>query len=149
MRRRVMKYQAGGVGRCIVARFEDGDPILDSLINIAKKEEIRAAIVYLIGGITEATIVVGPDKEELPPNPVWRTLTESHEAAAIGTIFWEEDEPKVHIHGSYGKRDMVKVGCLRDKANTFLVLEAIILEITGVKAVRELDPKSNMVLLKL
>lgn len=144
-----MKYQAGGVGRCIVARFEDGDPILDSLVSIAKKEEIRAAIVYLVGGITEATIVVGPDKEELPPNPVWRELTESHEAAAVGTIFWEGNEPKIHIHGSFGKRDTVKVGCLRDKANTFLVLEAIILEITGVKAVRELDPKSNMVLLKL
>ena len=144
-----MKYQSGGVGRCIVARFDDGDPILDSLIDIAKKEEIKAAVVYLLGGITEATIVVGPDKEELPPNPVWRTLTESHEAAAVGTIFWEGNEPKIHIHGSFGKRDMVKVGCLRDKANTFLVLEAIILEITGVKAVRELDPKSNMVLLKL
>jgi uncharacterized protein len=144
-----MKYQVGGVGRCIVARFEDGDPILDRLIDIAKKEEIRAAVVYLLGGITEATLVVGPDKEEFPPNPVWRTLTESHEAAAVGTIFWEGNEPKIHIHGSFGKRDMVKVGCLRDKANTFLVLEAIILEITGVKAVRELDPKSNMVLLKL
>jgi uncharacterized protein len=144
-----MKYQVGGVGRCIVARFEDGDPILDSLIDIAKKEQIRAAVVYLLGGITEATIVVGPDKEELPPTPVWRTLTESHEASAMGTIFWEGNEPKIHIHGSFGKRDMVKVGCLRDKANTFLVLEAIILEITGVKAVRELDPKSNMVLLKL
>ncbi|MGD0234238.1 MAG: DUF296 domain-containing protein [Syntrophorhabdales bacterium] len=144
-----MKYQVGQVGRCVVARFEDGDPILDSLIDIAKKEEIRAAIVYLVGGITEAKIVVGPDKEELPPNPVWRTLTESHEAAAIGTIFWEGNEPKVHIHGSFGKRDMVKVGCLREHANTFLVLEAIILEITGVKAVRELDSRSNMVLLKL
>jgi uncharacterized protein len=144
-----MKYQTGQIGRCIVARFEDGDPILDTLVEIARKEDIRAAIVYLIGGITEATIVVGPDKEELPPNPVWRTLTESHEAAAIGTIFWEGNEPKIHVHGSYGKRDMVKVGCLRDKANTFLVLEAIILEITGVKARRELDPKSNMVLLKL
>ena len=144
-----MKYQTGQIGRCIVARFEDGDPILDTLVEIARKEDIRAAIVYLIGGITEATIVVGPDKEELPPNPVWRTLTESHEAAAIGTIFWEGNEPKIHVHGSYGKRDMVKVGCLRDKANTFLVLEAIILEITGVNARRELDPKSNMVLLKL
>ena len=144
-----MKYRVGGVGRCIVARLEDGDPILDSLIDIAKKEEIRAAIIYLIGGITEATIVVGPDKDELPPNPVWRTLTESHETAAIGTIFWEGNEPKVHIHGSFGKRDMVKVGCVREEASTFLVLEAIILEITGVKAVRELDPKSNMVLLKL
>ena len=94
-------------------------------------------------------LVVGPDKEELPPNPVWRTLTESHEAAAIGTIFWEGSQPKIHIHGSYGKRDMVAVGCLRDQANTFLVMEAVIIEITGVKAVRELDPQSNMVLLKL
>jgi predicted DNA-binding protein with PD1-like motif len=144
-----MKYRVGGLGRCIVARFENGDPILDNLVEIARKEDIRAAIVYLIGGITNATIVVGPDKEELPPNPVWRTLTESHEAAAIGTIFWEGNQPKIHVHGSYGKRDMVTVGCLRDQANTFLVLEAVIVEITGVKAVRELDPQSNLVLLKL
>ncbi len=144
-----MKYQVGGIGRCVVARLEDGEPILDSLIDIARKEEIRAGIVYLIGGVTEATIVVGPDKEELPPNPVWRTLTESHEAAAIGTIFWEGNEPKIHLHGSYGKRDVVKVGCLREHGNAFIVLEAVIIEITGVKAVRGLDPKSNMVLLKL
>jgi uncharacterized protein len=144
-----MNYQVGGVGRCVVARLEDGEPILESLVGIAKKEDIRAAIVYLVGGVTEATIVVGPDKEEIPPNPVWRTLTESHETLATGTIFWEGNEPKIHMHGSYGKRDDVKVGCLREKGNAFLVLEAIILEITGVKAVRELDPKSNMVLLKL
>ena len=144
-----MKYQVGGLGRCIVARFEDGDPVLDNLETLAKKENIRAAVVYLVGGITEATIVVGPDKEELPPTPVWREILESHEAVGVGTIFWEGNEPKIHFHGSYGKRDDVKVGCLRGQANTFLVLEAIILEITGVTARRELDPKSNMVLLKL
>ncbi len=144
-----MNYQVGGVGRCIVVRLEDGESILESLIEIAKKEEIRAGIVYLVGGVTEATIVVGPDKDELPPNPVWRTLTESHEVSAIGTIFWEGTEPKIHLHGSYGKRDTVKVGCLRGQGNAFIVLEAVILEITGVKARRELDPKSNMVLLKL
>ncbi len=144
-----MKYQVGQAGRCIVAKLEDGEPILDTLIAIAKKDEIKAAVVYLVGGVTEATIVVGPDKDELPPNPVWRTLTESHEAAAIGTIFWQGNEPKIHLHGSYGKRDMAKVGCLREQGNAFIVLEAIILEITGVKAVRELDPKSNMVLLRL
>ena len=144
-----MKYQTGGLGRCIVARFEDGDPVLDNLEALARKENIRAAVVYLVGGITEATIVVGPDKEELPPTPVWREILESHEAVGVGTIFWEGNEPRIHFHGSYGKRDDVKVGCLRGQANTFLVLEAIILEITGVTARRELDPKSNMVLLKL
>jgi predicted DNA-binding protein with PD1-like motif len=43
----------------------------------------------------------------------------------------------------------VKVGCLREAADTFIVLEAVILEIEGIDAARELDPLSNMVLLKL
>ncbi len=144
-----MKYRVGGLGRCVVARFENGDSILEKLVEIAVKEDIKAAIVYLIGGMTDAKIVVGPDKEELPPTPVWRTLTESHEAAAIGTIFWEGNQPRIHLHGAYGKRDVVRVGCLREQANAFLVLEAVIVEITGVDAVRELDPQSNMVLLSL
>jgi len=43
----------------------------------------------------------------------------------------------------------VKVGCMRENAEAFLVLEAILMEIKGVNAVRELDPVSNMVLLKV
>jgi len=47
------------------------------------------------------------------------------------------------------KKDMVKVGCLREKSETFLVLEAVIIEMDGITAARELDPVSGMVLLKL
>jgi uncharacterized protein len=137
------------VGRCIVARFEDGDEILPHLTEIARQENIRAAIFYLVGGIKEGRIVVGPEKDELPPVPVWRSLSESHELVGIGTLFWEEDTPKIHFHGAYGKRDTVRAGCLREKGETFIVLEAIIMEIEGVNAVRELDPLSGMVLLSL
>ena len=76
----------------------------------------------------------------MPPVPMWRELGESHEILGVGTIFYQGDEPKVHLHGAFGKRDNVKVGCLREKAETFLVLEAVIVEIEGVNAVRELDP---------
>ena len=44
---------------------------------------------------------------------------------------------------------MVKVGCLREKSETFLVLEAVIIEIQGINAVREPDPVSGLTLLKL
>jgi predicted DNA-binding protein with PD1-like motif len=44
---------------------------------------------------------------------------------------------------------MVKIGCLREKSETFLVLEAVIIEMEGITATRELDPVSGMVLLKL
>ncbi|MBN2655038.1 MAG: DNA-binding protein [Nitrospirae bacterium] len=144
-----MKYQIGEPGRIAVARFEDGDDILKGLVDIAIKENIRAGVFYLVGGMKEGRFVVDPKTEQMPPVPDWREISESHEIVGIGTIFWDEKEPRVHFHGAYAKRDEVKAGCLRQNAKAFLVLEAIVMEIKGVSAQRELDPVSNMVLLKI
>lgn len=144
-----MKYQIGRTGRVVVARFEDHEDVIGNLTSIAKKESIRAGIFYLIGGMREGSIVVGPEKDIMPPVPVWKELGESHEVVGLGTIFYQGDEPKVHFHGAFGKKDMVKVGCLREKSETFLILEAVIVEIDGVDAVRELDPVSGLTLLRL
>ncbi|HYA27088.1 MAG TPA: DUF296 domain-containing protein [Thermodesulfovibrionales bacterium] len=144
-----MKYQTGRVGRVVVARFEDGEDVLRNLSDIAKKENILAAAFYLVGGMREARIVVGPEKDQMPPVPVWKELGESHEVTGFGTIFFQGNEPKVHFHGAFGKKDMVKVGCVREKSETFLVLEAVILELDGIDAVREFDPVSGLTLLKL
>jgi uncharacterized protein len=144
-----MKYQTGKPGRIIVARFEDHEDVLGNLVSIAKKEAIRAGIFFLVGGMREGRIVVGPETDALPPKPIWKTLGQSHEVVGNGTIFWQNDEPKIHFHGAFGKKDMVKVGCLREQSETFLVLEAVLIEIEGITATRELDPVSGMVLLKL
>ena len=97
----------------------------------------------------EGRIVVGPEEDKIPPKPVWKQLGESHEVVGIGTIFWDKKVPKIHFHGAFGKKDMVKMGCLREKSETFLVLETIIIEIKGIKARREFDPVSGLTLLKL
>jgi len=144
-----MKYQLGEAGRIAVARFEDGENVLQGLIDIAKKEDIRAGVIYLVGGMKGGRFVVGPEKEDLPPVPIWREIRESHEVLGLGTIFWQNDEPKIHFHGAFGKRDDVRVGCLREMSETFLVLEAIVIEIKGVTAVRAFDPASGLALLKL
>jgi predicted DNA-binding protein with PD1-like motif len=144
-----MNYSIGEAGRIVVARFEDGDQIIQGLTEIVKKENIRAGVYYLVGGMKSGKFVVGPETEAMPPVPVWRELNESHEILGIGTIFWNCDEPKLHFHGTYVKRDNVKGGCMRENAEAFLVLEAIIIEIIGVNAVREIDPVSGMVLLKV
>jgi predicted DNA-binding protein with PD1-like motif len=144
-----MKYQVGKTGRVVVARFEDGEDALENITGIAKRKNIRSAVFYLIGGIRQGRVVVGPEKEELPPKPVWKEIEESHEVLGIGTIFWQDDEPKIHFHGAFGKKDMVKVGCLRETSKTFLVLEAVIIEIEGIDARREFDQASGLTLLRL
>jgi len=144
-----MEYRVGKTARVVLARFEDKEDILENITGIARRENIRSAVLYLIGGIKKGRVVVGPEEEKLPPEPVWREINESSEVVGIGTIFWEGEEPKIHFHGAFGKRDVVRVGCLRGNSETFLVLEAVIIEIEGIEAKRELDPESGLVLLKL
>ena len=144
-----MKYQVGKVGRIVVAKFEDREDVLCNLSAIVKKEGISAAAFYLVGGMREGKIVVGPEKDVVPPTQVWKNLGESHEVVGFGTIFYQGNEPKVHFHGAFGKKDMVKVGCLRENSATFLVLEAVIIELSGINAVREFDPALGLAVLKL
>lgn len=144
-----MEYQSGRIGRVIVARFEDGEDILKGLSRIAREEKIQSAVCNLIGGMKKGRVVAGPENEKLPPKPVWREIQESNEVLGIGTIFWEGDEPKVHLHGAFGKKEKIRVGCLREISETFLVIEAIIFEIEEITARREYDEISGLVLLKL
>ena len=145
-----MKYQVGEIGKVILAHFEDGDEIISNLVAIVRRERIKGGVFYLLGGITQGRIVVGPVNDDVrPPEPTWREIIDSHETLAIGTVFWQGDEPRIHIHGTYGKFDSVKTGCLRDEAKTFLVLEVVMLELKGINAVREIDPDIHMALLRL
>jgi predicted DNA-binding protein with PD1-like motif len=145
-----MDYQVGSAGRVVVARFNDGDDILEGLGRVASEENIRAAVLWMVGGVKKGRAVVGPDEEgTLPPKPVWYDIPESHEVVATGTVFYEGDKPKIHLHGAFGKRDTVRAGCLRGESETFLVLEAVIMEIEGVTAKRELDPSVGLALLKV
>ena len=145
-----MKYQTGEIGKVILAHFDDGDEIVSNLENIVRKEHIRACVFYLLGGITQGRIVVGPANDDVrPPEPTWREIVDSHETLAIGTVFWNGNDPRVHIHGTYGKFDTVRTGCLRDEAKTFLVMEAVILELKGINAVRAVRPDIGMALLTL
>lgn len=144
-----MKYQIGKTGRVVVARFEDKEDILRNISDVANKEDIRNAIFFLLGGIRQGRVVVGPEKEDIPPTPVWSEIKESHEVLGLGTIFWDEEGPKIHFHGAFGKKDIVKVGCLRGISETFLVLEAVIIEVEGINASRKFDPSSGLTLLDL
>jgi predicted DNA-binding protein with PD1-like motif len=63
-----MEYTIGHVGRVVVARFQDHDDILAGLTDIARRENIRAAVIHLVGGVRQGAVVVGPqDDAQMPP----------------------------------------------------------------------------------
>ncbi len=144
-----MKYKIGKQGRVVVAKFDDGEDILKGITNMAKDENIRSAYFFLVGGMKDGRFVVGPQDETLPPKPMWREINESHEVFGTGTIFWEGDTPKIHFHGAYAKGDDIRAGCLRENSKTFLIIEAVIIEIEGIDAERVLDEKIGLPLLRL
>lgn len=144
-----MKYQKGKVGRIFIVKFEDGENPLESLKEMAKKEIVSSAVFWLIGGLKKGRFVAGPVSDELPPQPIWKEITGNNEILGIGTIFCFEEEPRIHLHGVYGRQDSVNMGCLREDAEVFLILEAVVMEISDVNVKRKFDEKSKMILLEV
>ncbi|MBF0317769.1 MAG: DNA-binding protein [Nitrospirae bacterium] len=144
-----MKYQSGRPGRVFVCRLADGEDLLKALIQLATDEGLNAAMFHVVGGMKGGSIVVGPQTEGMPISPDYRKIEESHEVTGMGTIFLRDDVPAIHFHGAFGKKDNVRVGCLRDFSETFLILEVIVTELLGIDAKRQLDKLSGMYLLEV
>ncbi len=143
-----MKYSSAKIKRVFVVKIENGDDVLESLYSMAKKEKIKSGILYLIGAIEKCDVVTGPKKTVLPPDPWFVPVKGAHEVVGIGTLFSEKGNPKIHLHMSLGRGKKAMVGCLRKNSKTYIVLEGILMELES-RAVRELDKKSGMTLLKL
>ncbi|HUS74093.1 MAG TPA: DUF296 domain-containing protein [Sedimentisphaerales bacterium] len=143
-----MEYQVGKPGRIIAARLFEGEDIYESIESIAHKENIKAAAVFITGGFRKADVVVGP-KQEIPKIVGnIKPFDGPGEVLGVGTIYWDDKQPRLHIHTAIGKENQVMVGCPRGGADTFLILEVTIIEIDEVEAKRKLDESTGLNLLK-
>ncbi|MDD5120818.1 MAG: DUF296 domain-containing protein [Candidatus Omnitrophica bacterium] len=144
-----MKYTKGQIGRVFLLKFDNNDILIQSLSNLAKDERIKTATVIFIGALREGDLVAGPKKPVIPPKPNKKFFKDGWEVMGIGTIFSNSKGPQIHIHASMGKNDKVLTGCLRGNSKVFLVIEAVVLELKGVKAEKEIDPKTGLNLLNI
>ncbi len=144
-----MKYSQGSYGRVFLIKFDDKDKLLESLKNIARKEQVRAGTIMLLGGMRTAGIVTGPKEAVVPPEPMWLQVNDGREVLGIGTLFWKDDDPVIHLHGAMGREQETFTGCIRKDSSVYLIVEAVITEIKGIDARRVLDEKSGVVMLEL
>ncbi len=136
-----MKYTSGSTGRIFVVRFEENDSIYHEVEKLCEHENIQAGIIWIIGGVKNCGVVVGPRKDqEIPLHPIVKHLADSHEIVGIGTLFKnQEGFTKLHFHAGLGRGDSFTVGCPREGLDSWLVTEAILLELTNVNAKRVKD----------
>ena len=97
-----MEYRKGTVGRVYSVRFDEGDIFLEELLDLIVKENIRCGWFHILGGLREADVVTGPKEPTMPPEPVWSQVRGSREVVGAGSIFWDENEPKIHLHAALG-----------------------------------------------
>ncbi len=145
-----MEYTTGSIGRTIVMRLHEDDHVYECIESVAQHEAISSGIVFIIGGVKNGGVVVGPtEQNERPLNPLVERFEDAREIAGIGTLFKnKEGIPKLHMHASIGKGRAPLVGCPRKGLDCWLVSEIIIIEMTGINAGR-VPESSGLELLKV
>ena len=142
-----MEYEEVKRGRSFILKFEHKDNFLDELLSFVKEKQIRAGKIEIIGALKNAKGAVGPQTDELPPTPIIKEINNAHEVVGVGTIFWQDDEPKLHLHCAIGHKDDANVICIRQDTEVFIVIEAILQEYVETTAERKIDEEIKMPLL--
>ena len=136
-----MRYTQGNLGRVFVAKLDDGEAIYDSVLEIANREGISSAAVMAVGGIRRGKVVTGPEDPNSEVVPIVSEFDDARELVGFGTIFPLDGKPSLHMHAGIGNHEQVMIGCPRIAADVYLVLEVVIIELLGIEATREFDPK--------
>lgn len=145
-----MKIAEGSIGRIFVLRLEDGDRLPGCVETFALQRGVLRGFCALVGGVGSGRIVVGPKEGSTPPEPVLAELLGAHEAAAVGTLFPDESgHPKLHMHATFGKGPDVKTGCIRPGIDIWTIGEFVLVELTGMDAVRKRDAATGFELLDI
>ena len=139
-----MQYTEGQLGRVFVVRIDDGEDMLVSLRQFINDKSVYTGSILFLGALMKGRMVTGPEEPVIPPVPHFVMFEGGWEVFGIGTIYPGEDGPHIHYHASVGRSGHALTGCLREKAITYLIVEAIVLEFTGLSARREFDKKTQV-----
>ena len=104
-----MKYTQGNLGRVFVARLEDGESVYDTVVEIAKRENVTSAAVMAVGGMRSGKVVCGPENTTGKIVPHIEQFDDARELVGFGTVFEQDGEPSLHFHAGIGRGDSVLV----------------------------------------
>jgi len=144
-----MQYSEGNLGRVFVLRMDHGEDLTSSLLKFVQEKEIDSCMALFMGALREGLAVTGPEAPVIPPVPHFESFESGWEVFGMATIYPSSDGQKLHIHSALGRGRQSLTGCIRERAQIYLIVEAVLFEFLGLNARREMDAKTSLYLLSL
>ncbi len=121
--------------------LKPGTGLTDGLLATAKREKIRTAKVEAIGGVKQLRLAYFNSKARRYEEHEYDEFLEV--TGLIGNITLKDGEPFLHLHGTFGRRDMNVIGGHVISGTVFPLLEAVITP-TANRALRRFDEKVGL-----
>ena len=144
-----MEYACAKLGRVFLLMFSDRDILHKELADFARRKRLKSAVMVFLGAMRKGTLVTGPRKPRIPPVPNRMAFAGGWEVLGIGTVFTNTQGPQIHIHSAMGKKARALTGCVRNDSSVFLVAEAVVFELSGIRATKQVDPRTGINLLHI
>ena len=132
-----MQYSEGRMGRIFVLRVDHGEDLIEELGQFLTGHQISHAMVHFLGALSQGKDGdrAGISNRSLPI-PISNNFEGGWEVFGIATVYPGETGPQIHLHGTVGRGREALTGCLRDEAGAYIIVEAVIIEIAGLKATK-------------
>jgi len=118
-----------------------GARIPDDILGIAKTEKIVTARVEAIGGVEELRLAYFNRETKRYEEHDFKEFLEV--TGILGNVTLKEGRPFLHIHGTFGRRDLSTLAGHVMKAKVFPLLEVVITP-TKNRALRRFDDELGL-----
>lgn len=144
-----MQYSEGRIGRIFVLRMDHEEDMIELLQKFLKEKKIESCAALFLGAMRDGRAVTGPERPEVPPSPNFEAYESAWEVFGMATVYPSADGPRLHIHSGLGRGRDALLGCIRDRARVYLIVEMVLLEICSLEAERIWNDEMQLFLLTL
>lgn len=142
-----MKSLETKISRVIVGKVEPNEDLVDSIIEMIKKYNVKSGFIKCIGALKTFTIgfyIIDSKEYKM------KTFNENVELiSCIGNIAYKDGEPIIHLHVSLGRGDYSVIGGHLSKPSIVSVTGEVSIYEIDQKLYRANDPQFNLSLLNI
>lgn len=114
---------------------------MEEILRIARREKIRTARVEAIGRVNKLKLAFFNDGTKAYEEHDYEESLEV--AVMLGNITLKDGRPFLHLHGTFGRKDMTVIGGHVVSATVLPILELVI-TLTKNKALRRFDDEIGL-----